>query len=342
MIRQPDLATLRVDRIIFHDVPQNPRHGTAQPILTDTETATDARRVQILKKRLVQVFGGTASFDVEFRPESDSPVPESVRSLTSQVPQSQAFIDASRTMAQYLFQRQTGVTSPGLLCVLAVSSRARTGISIMKLEREEGADLHLRTTGQHSAFEMSVLDNLVLTDGTRLFKSALFLREGSNIDCRACDSQGDTSGRGDMARFWLAFLGCRFIEDPAISTQKWFDVSVDFVNQCVDDPVAKQGLYEHIVSELNSNRQMVSPRRFISDYVKRELRQPYENYLREHNAPLQRFSKDTADIQPKLRRLSYHTAEGLAVVVPADKEDLVEVGRSQILVRDTLRTISRK
>jgi hypothetical protein len=342
MIKPSDLTALTVRHIIFHDVPNNPKGGNANPILTDTETATDARRIGILRKRLTQVFGGSASFAMEFLPTTMSPVPDSVRKLTSQPLTSTDFVESSRKMAQYLFEQQGGSTSPGLLCVLAVTSGACAGVSIMKLEREEGADLHLKTYGSHSSFEMSVLDNLVLTDGTRLFKSALFLKNGSDIDCLACDSQSDPLSRSDVAKFWLTFLGCRFVIDPAISTQRWFDASVEFVNECLHDPVAKQALYEHLISELNSNKQSVSPKKFIQDYVKSDLRQPYEDYLKAREVSLRQFPKDTADIRTKLRRLSYHTIEGITVTVAADKENLVEVGKMQILVHDKLRSISRK
>jgi hypothetical protein len=201
MIRHSDLAALTVRQIIFHDVPNNPRGGIGQPTLTDTETTTDARRVGILKKRLTQVFGSGAAFEVEFISSTASPVPPLVRTLTSQALPSKDFIEASRTMAQFLFQKQMGSTSPGLLCVVAITCGARTGVAIMKLEREEGADLHLKRDGSHSAFEMSVLDNLVLTDGTRLFKSALFLTNGARLDCLACDSQSDPMNRSDAAKF---------------------------------------------------------------------------------------------------------------------------------------------
>lgn len=342
MIAHADLAALAVRQIIFHDVPRNPRGSNGQPTLTDTETAADAKRVGILKKRLTQVFGSGAAFEVEFLPGTASPVPPLVQSLTTQSLPSKDFVPASQKMAQYLFEKHMGSTSAGLLCVIAISCGTRAGIAIMKLEREEGADLHLKTTGGHSVFEMSVLDNLVLTDGTRLFKSALFLTKGAGLDCLACDSQNDPMSRSDAAKFWFAFLGCRFVVDPAVSTQRWFDVSVNFINQEVHDPIVKQAMYEHLVSELNSNRQAVSPKKFIQDYVKTELRQPYEDFLRANDAPVRQFSKDISDVESNLRRLSYHTNEGLTVIVPADKEKLIEVAKTQIVVRDTLRTISRK
>jgi hypothetical protein len=80
----------------------------------------------------------------------------------------------------------------------------------MKLEREEGAQLELTSHKGKKAFDMSVLDNLVLTDGTRLFKSAFFLRIGkADDDFRSvvCDSQLHVTASSEMARFWLRFFG---------------------------------------------------------------------------------------------------------------------------------------
>jgi hypothetical protein len=94
MIRPSDLASLTVRQIIFHDVPNNPRGGNGQPTLTDTETTTDAKRVGILKKRLTQVFGSGAAFEVEFLASTASPVPSLVLTLTSQVLPSNDFIEA--------------------------------------------------------------------------------------------------------------------------------------------------------------------------------------------------------------------------------------------------------
>ena len=44
----------------------------------------------------------------------------------------------------------------------------------MKLDREAGAQLKLDKSDDETRFAMSVLEDLVLTDGTKLFKSAAF------------------------------------------------------------------------------------------------------------------------------------------------------------------------
>lgn len=343
MISNQDLSKISVKSIIFHDVPVNTRKKGVQPLLTDQETVADSKRVPLLETRVRRVLGGGAAYAVEFHPGSASPVPEAVALLTDNGAAADCLIQQSRKMATFLFDLQVGPVSAGLLCVLKVAVGARRGVAIMKLERERGADLHLNQQGEHCSFEMSVLDSLVLTDGTRLFKAALFLESGSGeIDAVASDDQNHPSRSSDVAQFWLRFLGCKFVVEPRISTQRWFDTSVEFANECVRNPVEKNALYEHLVSEMNSNRSSVSPKKFISEYVKRELQQEYSDFLTANGVALRNFPKDTSDIESKIKRLSYHTQEGVTVSAPADKEDLIEVASNRIVVNDQLRKVSRR
>ena len=187
-------------------------------------------------------------------------------------------------------------------------------------------------------FDLDVLENLILTEDTRLFKSALFLRNGPNdddFDLGACDSQGPE----DVARFWLNYLGCELAEEPRVITRRWYNASVEFVNTQIDDPVVINDFYEHIHSELESNRKKVSPREFIEEYVPKPLRVPYQNYLEKEKVSFQAFTKDVTEIKGRLRRKSLRTKNGIAVTVPEEQENRVEVGAERIVVVDTLESV---
>src|SRR5260370_4266338 len=182
------------------------------------------------------------------------------------------------------------------------------GIVLMKLEREEGAQLQLTDHGGKKAFDMSVLDDLILTQGTRLFKTAMFLRIGKDdADFRssACDSQTRITSSDDMARFWLRFLGCGFTVEPRIATQRFYDAALKFVNDVVTDPVQKDELYEHLQSQLKAPQRTFSPKSVIEDYVPEDFRQALAEHLKSENALL-RFRKDTSDISSRL-----HTSPNL-------------------------------
>ena len=250
----------------------------------------------------------------------------------------------SRELANHLFAQHNGATSSGLLCVMEVIVGQKSGLAILKLERQEGAEIKFSGEEGKRVFDFDVLENLILTDKTRLFKSALFVRSGpgdDDFDSAGCDSQGPGTSE-DVARFWLTYLGCQLTEEPRVSTRKWFDASVAFANEEIADAVAKNTFYEHIHSEMKSNRKNVSPKQFIEDYVPPALRVPYKQFLEEHKVSIQAFGKDVSEIKTRLRRKLLHTARGISVTVPEEEENLVKVKAEQIVVHDSLVSVDHK
>jgi hypothetical protein len=344
MFESTQLAKLKVERVIFHDVPNRPKGAAMLPVLSDLETQVDAKRAEMLRTRMVQVLGSKSAYPVVFAAEIGSLVPAEVRAYTKGTRTSETFVEMSKRLANSLFEHHTGANSRGLLCVIDVVMGNHRGLAVLKLEREEGAELKLHEKNGMRTFDMSVLDNLILTEGTRLFKTGLFIRTGisdSDFEAVACDSQWTVATSGDVARFWLQYLGCRFTQEPRVSTEKWFDATVRFTNEVIQDPVLKNDLYEHLYSELKSNRKSVTPKRFIEDCVPGEYRKPYESFLKERGVALTPFQKDTADIKPRLRRRSFHTTKGVSVTVPEEEAQLVEIAKQKIVVHDELLSIDR-
>ncbi len=345
MITNADLAKIKIHKTIFHDVPKRPRGETTAPVLADLETQVDAKRESMLRRRIIQVLDSKSAYQIEFDPATASKVPQEVQSYTSKAQSSEAFVDMSKRLALFLHEQHTGAISAGLLCVIDIVSGGRSGVALLKLEREEGAELKFLEKDGKRIFDMSVLDNLILTDGTRLFKTGLFLRIGKGHDqfiASACDNQRTVVTSDDVARFWLRYLGCRVTEEPRVSTEKWYEASVRFVNEQVLDPIIKNDIYEHIHSELKSNKKTLSPKAFIEDRLPEAYRKTYVAHLKARGVSLQPFEKDTADVQGRLRRRAYHTEKGLSVIAPEEEANLVEVAKKQIVVHDQLLHIEHK
>jgi hypothetical protein len=346
LITSQDLATLAIRRAIFHDVPRSTR-GTEElgPILSETETTIDPARRSHLKNRLTRVLGSKSSYPISFNPNSASPVPAQIRSFTKKHHALDEFVSMSQTLARYLFEQQHGAISPGLLCVLDVAVQHAAGVVLMKLEREDGARLELTEHTGKKTFDMSVLDDLVLTDGTRLFKTAMFLRAGKNDDdfsAAACDAQLKVTSTDDMAKFWLRFLGCVFTVDPRVATQRFYESALRFINGVVTDPIQKNDLYEHLQSQMKAEKKTFSPRTFIEEFVPADFQKPLRDHLKAENAPLTAFNKDISDIKGRLRRCSYHTQRGAIASVPSENAEMVDVQAEQIIVNDLLLTVDRK
>ena len=251
----------------------------------------------------------------------------------------------SQKLAKYLFEQQHGAISPGLLCVLDATTGGHPCVVLMKLEREEGAQVELTERNRKKTFAMSVLDNLVLTDGTRLFKSAMFVREGrgdNDFSATVCDDQINVTSSEDIARFWLRFLGCTFVVEPRVATERFYESTLRFINAFITDPIQKNDMYEHLHSQLKSTRKRFSPGTFIEEHIPSDFHELFREHLKSEGVPLTSFRKDLSDIQPRLRRRAYRTSQGGLVSMPADKAELVEVNEKQVIVNDTVIAVDHK
>jgi 37-kD nucleoid-associated bacterial protein len=339
VITGDDLATAVIRHVIFHDVPQNSGDKGPQPLLSDVETKVDASQKEHLRTKLTRVLNSTKAYPVQFLSTTASPVPKQVRQLTAATYSTDKFIAASREIANYLFEQHTKATSPGLLCVIdAVASNCRC-IVLMKLERERGAQLELSGAAGQKTFEMSVLNDLVLTDGTRLFKTAMFIRSGDGDDdfrSSACDGQYNVVSADDLAKFWMKFVGCGFLIEPRVATQRFFESTLTFINTTITEPTVKSDVYDHLQSQMKSKVKTFAPKTFIQEFIPQDYQELFREHLETNRISLSAFSKDVQDIESSLQRRAYRTTKGGMISVPADVADIVEIRAKDILVKDTV------
>ena len=344
MFTNEQLATLQIRHLIIHDVPNARLDPVDGPTLSETECELDARRIRLLKDRLVAAIGSRSAYDIIFTAETRSPAPDCVRELTTRFNLNH-FVGGSQQIANYLFELQFGTISSGLLAIMDAVIQGRNAVVILKIERQEGLQLQPMDRGGLQTIGLQALDNLVLTEGTRLFKAALFRRTGGGPDDfegAACDSQKSVSTADDVAKFWLRFLGCELSERPRVRTARFFEGVIDFINDVVTDPVEKNDIYEHLVSELKSQPRNLFPRTFMEEKIPAPLRVPFLQHFEEAHLPMTQFPKDLEDISRRLRRRSFTTTRGVTISVPADEENLIEIGEQRIIVRDTLERVGKK
>jgi hypothetical protein len=253
-IPREHLASLQIRRVIFHDIPRRMKDQKQVPTLSEVECTIDPSKSTLLKEKLVRVLASSAAYDLEVNPQAESSIPNLIAESTGRRLAAARFVEISQSMAIALLEHQPGSASPGLLAVMSCVVGGRSGVALMKLEREEGAQLKMSDRGGKKTFEMDVLGDLVLTDGTKLFKSALFARAGDNIGAIACDGQRSYAWTEELAQFWIRFLGCKLREAARITTKKFFEATLDYINTAVSDPELKNDLYDSAVSEMKSQK----------------------------------------------------------------------------------------
>ena len=338
-MRDSNFNILHVRRVIFHDVPRNSRGGSSQPVLSEVETTLDPVRVEHLKASLVRTMQARSAYAVRFHENAVSPVPVLVSEYLSGKSNAAKFVEMTQKLASFLHQEQSGSSSPGLLTVLECSSDGNPCLILMKLEREAGAQLE-RTQNEagKATFAMSVLNNLVLTDGTRLFKCAMFVRTpDGEFDALASDDQR-SQGYGDMmAAFWRRFLGADYVQVPKIATKQFFEATMSFVNEKVTDVEDRNDIYQHLVSELSSQKKNFSPKQFIADYITDEYEDEFTAHMEQASVPLKQFPIDTAEIKSRIKRKAYRTAKGALISAPDDV--IVIVSETDVTVKDSVSSL---
>lgn len=325
---------LRVTRAIFHFVPVHKRgeEGTA-PTLMDQETPLDADSTHLIQERVKGTLTSSHAYDVEFDLTRITAVRGLIEAYVGDKTLA-AFITTSQQLASFLFTVQKGSNSPGLLCMLDCSLGTESAVAIVKLESETGSRLFEEHAGQHRRYRMNVLRDLFLTEGTRVFKSALFLPTGGGLTVLACDDQRSSTKEYELARFFLEqFLGCKRLEAPQVITKRFYNTAVQFLNERIEGAVAKSELFDDLTSQLRRRTARINVREFAREFVPRDKQDEFVEFLSERAVPAG-FPKDTSEITSFLRKKHIRTAHNIQIHVPEDAQELVRVEANRVVISD--------
>jgi hypothetical protein len=338
-----DLGQLRVDKLIVHELPRHlASEAVSQPILSDIESPLTVEVKNFFREKITGTLG-TEAYDVEFDPDTTSPVPNLVSDNLGN--SATDFVVMSQEVARHLHQCQGGINPEGLLTVVQVRVENRRGLCILKLEKQEGARVRQETSHGKTTFSVQHIRDLMLTGKTKVFKVGLFVREGDGtIDGAVCDRQKGYGGT--VAYFFLSrFLGCRLKELPEITTKRFLEATESFINEEVADPERKASYQVALLAELNATRDSVSPEAFANNNLATEHRQAFMTHLEEAGLTAPSFVKDTNLVKPHLRRIQFTFQTGISVLTSPDnigeqvKVQPEEDGRTRIEITDFLKNM---
>src|ERR1019366_1327646 len=132
------------------------------------------------------------------------------------------------------------------------------------------AELKGEAGAQH--FAIQLFEDLRLTNRTKVFKVALFARNGDVEEAYLCDKQGPES---DPAGYFVRdFLGCKRTAKPDVQTQQFFEAAERFFRGISDSE--KQTKYNTaLVAEMNRTADNVNPRSFANNHLEQPDRVPF-------------------------------------------------------------------
>jgi len=341
-----NLRTFAVSSVIIHDIPiRRPGHPIPDLVLSDLVSPLTSELRNFFAERIIHSLA--RGFDVIFDETSSSPVPELVTNALSSPPPD--FVQTSRAMALHLFNIQSGVNSPGLLTVVDGHIDEKACLVILKLEREQGLRIQQeRNTEGERTFTLEHLRELMLTEGTRIFKAALFQNDGDdNVEIAGLvsDQQRGYLPQVEVANFFLTnFLGCALTEVASIATKKFFQTAQVYINDNIEDVSEKKKTEIALLTEMNSNNTQVDPRVFARNYLSVQHQAKFIEHLGREGVLIAPFDKDVELIANQIRSMVMEFNNGLSVSGTTHQMQSLEFredgeGRSEAVIRDTLKTI---
>ena len=352
----PNLFSYRIDKGIVHEVPQRfVRRDSPKPDLSEIETPLDQQLRNYFERRITATLHGMA-FEVDADPATTSPLPGLIADALGTAKSS--FVEMSQTAALHLYACQTGVNPGGLLAVFDGHLGDRKALAVLKLEKESGVNYAQTRIDGKRTLRIASVPNLILSDDTKFFKVSLFwggdtVRKAlkpAELRGLVCDTQrGRTQKAADVAPFFLsAFLGCRFLQDPAVTTRTFAETVEGFINTQIDDPELQTRLELALLTELASNDPAINVGAFAERFLPVELRKPFTDRVAAAGVKAMQFAKDTELVGAQLSRVQMAFDSGTMVIAPRSVFDHelhvrnMEDGRIEVRIEDQLRQVRRK
>jgi len=334
-------SSFSINRIAIHEVPVK---AAAQqgggPIYSEYLVPIDKALRTFFEDKLKATMGRQAQ-SVEESSHGGSKTPDLVRSITND--SKKDFLKQSQKIADQLYHAQNKTNSDGLLVVASGAITSSAGpvkaVAIMKLQKNEGANITRETKGGKTALAPQHIKDLMLSDETRVFK-ALIARQALDGTVEGLLSDEQTE-RG-AENFRTRFLGLMLSRSPALLTQQFCEAVDEWITKETSRADEILRYRSALRVELDSYAKQLSPQNFIVNHIDTSKRSSIEDALKHNSIPLQAFEKDVSRLKPRHRRTKATTTRGIQIQGEATLvAELVESytldnGDAATLIRDVI------
>ena len=302
---------LMVQQVISHRIhPKNEQREIVPPKISKKVIPLSVQIKDTLQRRLTKALGNR-SHGIEMsivNTESGSFFDTAARILHKN---EQGFIDDSAIFATTLTQAQSSTTAPGgVLFVVSgrVGDDSKPFLCVIKAEPQDG----FNAKDDEEGITIEYLEQLLLTDSTRLFKIGFLVAETTRpeSEIQAKDYRALlfdhlmtlTETRPAAAYFYNAFLGMSIAESSKKLTQNFYEYTGQFIDASDLSDEAKLDAHEALRVTLRSEAATLSVNDFAQTHLPEEKRDAYENFMKDKGFPQNAVNKDTAYIISRLRR----------------------------------------
>lgn len=308
-----DYSLLVIDKLIIHDVPKRKKSEVGgSPIHSENEsTITDGLR-SFFQDKIKAALHSEQSLKVCFKEETNSSVPQCVQEIISS---DDDFVNQSKDIATNLYNIQKGNNAAGILLVLKGHISNLPICVILKLERDNGAQLVLDTITQ--TYNVEEVHDLMLTKKTKIFKVALLFdrsQSATSYDGQLMDYQINPKNKKDLTTFFLDFMGCMPYDDPKISTKKFYEYTKEFI-ETIPDIIQRSQYTQHLNSYLQMNQNTINPREFADNYMtETEHKNQYRTLLQSKGFEFTTYHKDNTLVNGLIRKFMVEFENGITIL----------------------------
>jgi hypothetical protein len=310
-----EIRSLIIERIIVHDIQKHLKGDLSiEPTYSEMESSlTDGLR-NFFKEKVVSALISDKSFKICFDEDNASPiswlVPEIIKSNDSD------FVSHSKKIARHLFEIQVGLNVAGILVIILGRINSINICIILKLERDKGAQLKL--DAKTKSFNIAEVQDLMLTQKTKIFKVALFLPRDSfkaKFDGIIMDYQIDITAKKEVTTWFIEkFLGCKAFEDPKITTQHFYNYTRQYI-ATIENPLDRAKYIQDLNSYVQRNITTLSPLEFADEYLSStEHRENYKNYLDSKKFSFSGFLKDNCQIEGQIKKIVLEFENEISII----------------------------
>jgi len=314
MATKLDTSTITIEKIIVHSIPKH-RKGdlSIQPEYSEQQTTlTDGLRL-FFNEKVVSSLGSNKELRVCYNSESVSPVSLYINQIISS--EGTDLVEQSKLIAKYLFEIQKGQNASGILVVCYGKINNKGNCIIIKLERDQGAQLELDPITK--TFNIKDVQDLMLTKKTKIYKVGLFINKSAfkvSFDGSIADLQIDSKSKKVVTTWFIEdFLGCVPIQNPKITTKNFYDYTTTFI-QTIEDPIKKAKYIQDLNSYLQKNSHNISAKEFADDYMETADKDNYNKYLKEKKFRMSEFPKDNEYIDKKIKTITLLFINDIAII----------------------------
>lgn len=307
-----EYSQLIIEKLIIHDIPKHKNGVNGTPCYSENESAiTDGLRL-FFQDKVKAALNSDQAMKVCFQNGTLSSVPNCIMNLLES---DDDFIDSSKNIAMNLFNIQKGCNSAGILLIIKGRIISHQVCVILKLERDNGAQLVLDQTTR--TFNVEEVRDLMLTSKTKVFKVALIVRRDNfsvDYDGMLMDYQINIKNKKGTKSFFLDFMGCFPYDDPKIATKNFYNYTRDFIDN-ISDILTRAKYTQDLNSYLQMNQNTISPREFANNYlICTEHKNQYEQFLSSKNFAFETYTKDNTLIDARVNKILLQFENGISIL----------------------------